>query len=585
MAGTENGMTLTLTAKAVGAKEVEALAKTVESSMATATQAVQGFAQAASETFAGLGAEVQAGLAPLTEALTALSGETLTGAMDKARELGQALAEAGQELTALLKREAVLRVTADAGEALATIAELQQDTHSSHTVHVKVEREGERSTVGDHVQFASGGVVAFPRRSSAHVREGEGRTDDVPALLMRDEFVLRREAVRRYGLSFLNALNGVRIPTEALPAYAEGGLVTGWGGALSARGQAAASGLMQAFSRQVRGFAEGGSSGDLESQEARIKADYQARIKAAKEAGEAEKAELLGAEQKELLELAASLKAELARLNEEFQAERESLQVERRAAADAFATERAKIEAELAELKRTYGYRSDLPTVGGAGADAVTQKSRELAVRLAEAQEEQRRTLAALVERERAAKAALAEGEVTAQAEHGSAVELLHAETRQGVVRLTKATEETVNALTLKLREALAALREAGSTRIGQVQYLNAGGLVRGRDSVPALLTPGEGVVREPVMRRLGAAWLSRINRLAPALAFSSGGLVPGGALGSAMPPTGNGLDPAERVTLELKIAGGSYPARTDRETARAVVRELRRQGVTATWR
>lgn len=61
--------------------------------------------------------------------------------------------------------------------------------------------------------FARGGYIQGP---------GTSTSDSILARLSRGEYVLRADAVKKYGLDFLNALNAGR-----LPGFAAGGLVTG----------------------------------------------------------------------------------------------------------------------------------------------------------------------------------------------------------------------------------------------------------------------------------------------------------------------------------------------------------------------
>jgi hypothetical protein len=68
--------------------------------------------------------------------------------------------------------------------------------------------------------FATGGYVRGA---------GSGTSDSIPAWLSNGEFVIRAAAVRQYGLSFLRAVNGMRLnPRQmkvGMPAFAMGGLV------------------------------------------------------------------------------------------------------------------------------------------------------------------------------------------------------------------------------------------------------------------------------------------------------------------------------------------------------------------------
>ena len=67
--------------------------------------------------------------------------------------------------------------------------------------------------------FAAGG---FARRKG-HI-PGQGSRDDVPAMLMKGEFILKKDAVKKYGLGLLHALNSMSLPVNVVPKFAEGGL-------------------------------------------------------------------------------------------------------------------------------------------------------------------------------------------------------------------------------------------------------------------------------------------------------------------------------------------------------------------------
>jgi TP901 family phage tail tape measure protein len=61
----------------------------------------------------------------------------------------------------------------------------------------------------------------FGRASGGPVTGGSGSKDDVPALLMGGEFVMRKSAVQKYGSNFMDSLNSGKTP-----AMARGGLFT-----------------------------------------------------------------------------------------------------------------------------------------------------------------------------------------------------------------------------------------------------------------------------------------------------------------------------------------------------------------------
>lgn len=77
-----------------------------------------------------------------------------------------------------------------------------------------VEKQAEAKANGGPVGFARGGFLP-----------GWGSKDDVPAMLQRGEFVLRKEAVQRYGLGLIQSMNQMRIRPGTIPGFAYGGLV------------------------------------------------------------------------------------------------------------------------------------------------------------------------------------------------------------------------------------------------------------------------------------------------------------------------------------------------------------------------
>lgn len=74
------------------------------------------------------------------------------------------------------------------------------------------------SAVYDNVGHATGGYISGP---------GTGTSDSIPAMLSNGEYVIKAEAVKRYGTNFLNAVNSgafTRMKTS-IPRFAEGGYV------------------------------------------------------------------------------------------------------------------------------------------------------------------------------------------------------------------------------------------------------------------------------------------------------------------------------------------------------------------------
>lgn len=64
--------------------------------------------------------------------------------------------------------------------------------------------------------FSEGGAVGGPPPPSP-------TTDNVPAMLQADEFVMKRKAAQHYGYAAMNAINSMLVPREALARYSAGG--------------------------------------------------------------------------------------------------------------------------------------------------------------------------------------------------------------------------------------------------------------------------------------------------------------------------------------------------------------------------
>lgn len=96
---------------------------------------------------------------------------------------------------------------------------IKKDTSSTHTVYVKTvqlrQNGGEIFPIGGARRLESGGALG-----------GYGGGDTVPAMLEPGEFVIRKEAVARYGFALLHNLNSLSLEPQ-IRKYATGGLVLG----------------------------------------------------------------------------------------------------------------------------------------------------------------------------------------------------------------------------------------------------------------------------------------------------------------------------------------------------------------------
>ena len=101
----------------------------------------------------------------------------------------------------------IVRVKSDVSQALANIRKIPKSITTIHYI----------KTVETH---ATGGLAGFQRAGGKIPGDDPLNSDDVPALLTRGEFVVRRDAVRHYGEDFLYRLN-----RKLLPRFATGGIV------------------------------------------------------------------------------------------------------------------------------------------------------------------------------------------------------------------------------------------------------------------------------------------------------------------------------------------------------------------------
>ena len=73
---------------------------------------------------------------------------------------------------------------------------------------------------------ATGGLAGFKRLSSRLITTGGGIKDDVPTMLKKKEYVHRPEAVNKYGVQFMEFVNNLRIPVDAVMQLMGNGVST-----------------------------------------------------------------------------------------------------------------------------------------------------------------------------------------------------------------------------------------------------------------------------------------------------------------------------------------------------------------------
>ncbi|MRJ06252.1 MAG: phage tail tape measure protein [Epsilonproteobacteria bacterium] len=119
----------------------------------------------------------------------------------EAVEKAKSFVEVTNELIASVK------VKSDISDALKALDEIPRVITTTHYI----------KTIETH---ATGGLAGFRKYTGKIPGDDPMNSDDVPALLTRGEFVVRRDAVKHYGVDFLYRLN-----SKLLPKFATGGLV------------------------------------------------------------------------------------------------------------------------------------------------------------------------------------------------------------------------------------------------------------------------------------------------------------------------------------------------------------------------
>jgi TP901 family phage tail tape measure protein len=243
---------------------------------------------------------------------------------------------------------------------------LKNKTVTLTTIHKDV---SEKAAGGLVEAFATGGQV-FSKLSNRFINTGSGNKDDVPAMLMKGEYVHRQSAVQKYGRRFMELVNTGSFPVGVAKAYQYGGevgnqIVQGFatGGMVvgnlmsimrkkledivgsgvslnvgsmsvnnsieqkansitSEMGQSSLASMAGSFRDAISTFAVGGTiSNDTVSmakEKRKIEADYYAAVADAKAEGKYEIADILMQEQKDLLDIATTLSETLSALKTDY---------------------------------------------------------------------------------------------------------------------------------------------------------------------------------------------------------------------------------------------------------------------------
>lgn len=217
-------------------------------------------------------------------------------------------------------------------------------------------------------KFAKGGQV-FRRLSNRYINSGSGHKDDVPAMLMKGEYVLKQSAVEKLGIPFLEQLNNMKVdPSKLVPKFAKGGFVGNMNLAFpgfsnmkkkleelmnpyglangvamkvgdptftdhmtsrvnnisSPRGAGFAKRMMNTYSDSVQKLATGGSvdtTTTFSKEKQNLENEYNEEIRKAKNDGRSNYAQILENEKEELFDIAKDLETTLATLKQELEEE------------------------------------------------------------------------------------------------------------------------------------------------------------------------------------------------------------------------------------------------------------------------
>lgn len=135
--------------------------------------------------------------------------------------MGEAFTEAGENAKALADlsgsfeddwRTAFINMGKDAAQQIDAIDRNLDAMAKNRDVYIHVHEVQAKATGGPVQRFATGGRLP-----------GYGGGDRIPALLEAGEYIIRKEAVNRFGAGIFHALNNLRLPE--IPRFATGGPV------------------------------------------------------------------------------------------------------------------------------------------------------------------------------------------------------------------------------------------------------------------------------------------------------------------------------------------------------------------------
>ncbi len=582
----------------------------------------------------------------------------------KRKELDKTITKIAELQTKIEKLKEDITINVDAGteQALKKITGVRQELallqDKTITVTVRkrtVETHAAGGMVGT-IGMADGGSV-FPRRKK--LIPGQGSKDDVPALLMRGEYVLRKDAVKKYGSAFLDAINRGGIAVNMLPRFAMGGLAgagkkikravmqtfnpslyvtpdatvlhpshpsfyTGinnrMGRISTPIGKKSGISLTKAFSAGIRKMQSGGNIDSatirLEKERRQITDEYNTRIEYAIKSGNEELAWILEEEKLELEQLAIELEQTLAELQMDYEEElfelraaHEEKMADLRQQQNEAAARRRQIEMLMersqSELSMSHNIYKKFKGANWGGKFYVNprvkakqyEKETEYYRQIADYQ----RTISSIPDRKEfelkeQREQALYDNRVGRVKKKYKFETAMEQKKNEFDVKKTKAEaahdfaarslelEKEIKLLEADLAKELYELEKKYTTTniSGATHWLAKGGhlgypagFTKGKDSVPAMLTPGEYVIREQIVRTMGKDFFDRLNNFQmPRFAhYAEGGLVQN----ISGPGATNNPASGYNASVTFNINQKDYTLVGQKDVAERLVNELKR--------
>jgi hypothetical protein len=456
--------------------------------------------------------------------------------------------------------------------------------------------------------MATGGDV-FTRKQGAI--PGAGSRDTVRAMLTPGEFVVKKEAVSKFGLDFLNKINNMMMPGGIFGAFAEGGPV----GQLSAFGQQAVGRLMGAMPKfQAGGMTTG--SRNIQTEVGEITKIYDEQIRVADAIGADEVSRLLKREKMMIKEFARQLEIEIEKI--ELTLKEALLDVKSMRDESTYIMQ-FEIENAKKKLEENQKNWQDWEQMGWDSfwfsekyiqepttTEDIERKREDLQSDYntiwREPIEEQEKIIAAATYKanqllnDAASKEALAREQQAiskdeAQLAHDKDVSTVKYDTKNAVRESQQRTYEAIKEAEQERDKIINDLMTGTATAAfktgSSMQYFAEGGKVTGAEegaATPIVAHDGEYVMKAGAVRTFGSRFMEAVNNMRiPSLmnAFNMPHFAEGGLVGATAGAGGLFGGLSDFGTVKIDVGGTNINAITKRADLQQFIRELKRAGAT----